>query len=47
MPDVITLQEKLGVSFSTTALIKQALVHSSFTNENPLSVQAIMKGSNF
>ncbi len=35
MPDIMTFQETLGISFSSAALLKQALVHSSFTNENP------------
>jgi len=33
--DIDILQQKLGVSFHDTALLKRALAHSSFTNENP------------
>lgn len=35
MPDHDSLEEELGVSFNDKALLTQALVHSSFLNENP------------
>ena len=35
MPDIAALQDKLGVVFSNPALLEQALVHSSYINENP------------
>jgi ribonuclease-3 len=35
MPDIAALQETLGVTFKEPALLQQALVHSSFINENP------------
>ncbi|MGD0780222.1 MAG: ribonuclease III [Dehalococcoidales bacterium] len=35
MPDIAELQKILGVSFSQPALLEQALVHSSYINENP------------
>jgi ribonuclease-3 len=35
MPDIVALQKILGVSFSNPSLLEQALVHSSFINENP------------
>ncbi len=35
MTDIAKLQKILGVSFSKAALLEQALVHSSFINENP------------
>lgn len=35
MPDIEKLQEILGVSFKQPALLEQALVHSSYINENP------------
>lgn len=37
MPDIVALQKILGVSFSRTSLLEQALVHSSYINENPAS----------
>ena len=35
MLDTATLQQSLGVSFKKLSLLKQALVHSSYANENP------------
>jgi ribonuclease-3 len=35
MPDIAALQKILGVSFGRTYLLEQALVHSSYINENP------------
>ncbi len=35
MPDLGAFQEMLGVRFDNTALLEQALVHSSYINENP------------
>lgn len=35
IPDLAALQDKLGVVFSNPALLEQALVHSSYINENP------------
>ncbi|OGN97590.1 MAG: ribonuclease III [Chloroflexi bacterium RBG_13_51_18] len=35
MPDIAEFQEILGVSFNEPALLEQALVHSSYINENP------------
>ncbi len=35
MPDIKALQKSLGVSFHRPALLEQALVHSSYINENP------------
>jgi len=35
MPDLGAFQEMLGVKFHNTALLEQALVHSSYINENP------------
>ena len=35
MSDIAELQKILGVSFSQPALLEQALVHSSYINENP------------
>ncbi len=35
MADLIILQQTMGVSFSDTSLLEQALVHSSYVNENP------------
>ncbi len=35
MVDLATLQQTLGVSFKEPSLLKQALVHSSYVNENP------------
>ncbi|OGN99857.1 MAG: ribonuclease III [Chloroflexi bacterium RBG_13_51_52] len=35
MSDIVKLQKKLKVSFKNPALLEQALVHSSYINENP------------
>jgi ribonuclease-3 len=35
LADLIELQQTLGVSFSDLSLLEQALVHSSYINENP------------
>jgi ribonuclease-3 len=35
MPDIDILQEELGVRFRDPAILEQALVHSSYINENP------------
>jgi ribonuclease-3 len=35
MPDIAALQNTLGVTLSDPGLLEQALVHSSFINENP------------
>lgn len=35
MPDIKELQKSLGVSFHRPALLEQAVVHSSYINENP------------
>lgn len=35
MVDLVALQETLGVSFSELSLLEQAMVHSSYINENP------------
>ena len=35
MPDIAKLQKSLGVSFEKPSLLEQALVHSSYINENP------------
>ncbi len=35
MADLAALQQTLGVSFNKIALLEQALVHSSYINENP------------
>ncbi len=35
MADLATLQQTLGVSFNDLSLLEQALVHSSYINENP------------
>ena len=35
LTDLDTLQQTLGVSFNDISLLKQALVHSSYINENP------------
>jgi ribonuclease-3 len=37
VPDINKLQKILGASFNRTALLEQALVHSSYINENPAS----------
>ena len=38
MPDVAGLQKTLGITFKDVSLLKQALVHSSYINENPREV---------
>ncbi|MFC2025221.1 ribonuclease III [Chloroflexota bacterium] len=35
MAELVTLQQTLGVSFNNQSLLEQALVHSSYINENP------------
>ncbi|HUV75198.1 MAG TPA: ribonuclease III [Dehalococcoidales bacterium] len=35
MADLAALQETIGVSFNNLALLEQAMVHSSYVNENP------------
>ena len=35
MADLVALQQTLGVSFNDPSLLEQALVHSSYINENP------------
>ena len=40
MADLVTLQETLGVSFNEFSLLEQAMVHSSYINENPGFVPA-------
>ncbi|MBI4330028.1 MAG: ribonuclease III [Chloroflexi bacterium] len=40
MNEVLLLEEKLNVSFRDKALLEQALVHSSFLNENPQATAA-------
>jgi ribonuclease-3 len=35
MPDTVALQKKLGVELENPELLEQALVHSSYINENP------------
>lgn len=35
MADLATLQKKLGVSFNNPATLEQALIHTSYVNENP------------
>ena len=35
VPDIAKLQKTLGVSFEKPSLLEQALVHSSYINENP------------
>ena len=35
MADLAALQQTLGVSFNDPSLLEQALVHSSYINENP------------
>ena len=35
MVDLAALQQALGVSFNDPSLLEQALVHSSYINENP------------
>jgi ribonuclease III len=36
VPDLAGLQKTLGITFKDSSLLKQALVHSSYTNENPV-----------
>lgn len=38
MPDIADLQKKLGITLKKPALLEQALVHSSYVNENPALV---------
>ena len=40
MADLAALQQALGVSFNDASLLEQALVHSSYINENPGSALA-------
>ena len=35
LADLVALQKVLGVSFSDPSLLEQALIHSSYVNENP------------
>ena len=35
MADLVVLQQTLGVNFNNPSLLEQALVHSSYINENP------------
>lgn len=35
MTDLITWQQSLGITFNNISLLEQALVHSSYVNENP------------
>lgn len=35
MTDLTTLQQRLGITFNNISLLEQALVHSSYINENP------------
>ena len=35
MVDLAVLQQTLGISFNDLSLLEQALVHSSYINENP------------
>ena len=35
MADLVALQQTLGISFNNLSLLEQALVHSSYINENP------------
>jgi ribonuclease-3 len=35
MADLVALQKTLGISFNDLSLLEQALVHSSYINENP------------
>ena len=37
MADLAVLQQTLGVSFNDPSLLEQALIHSSYINENPNS----------
>jgi ribonuclease III len=38
MPDIADLHQALGVDFHRPALLQQALVHSSYINENPAGI---------
>lgn len=38
MAQLMALQEILGVNFNNSSMLEQALVHSSYVNENPASV---------
>jgi len=38
VPDIADLQKKLGIVFIEPGLLRQALVHSSYINENPAAV---------
>ncbi len=40
LADLAALQESLGISFNDLSLLRQALTHSSYTNENPGSAPA-------
>jgi len=40
LPDLASLQQALGVRLEEPALLEQALVHSSYVNENPGAVPA-------
>ena len=40
MADLAVLQKTLGISFNDPSLLEQALVHSSYINENPNFAQA-------
>jgi ribonuclease-3 len=40
LADLATLQKSLGVSFSDLSQLRQALIHSSYVNENPDSAPA-------
>ncbi|MFH0846535.1 MAG: ribonuclease III [Chloroflexota bacterium] len=35
MPDLTSLEQTIGVTFKNPALLRQALTHDSYTNENP------------
>jgi ribonuclease-3 len=38
VPDIAALQDKLGITLKKPSLLEQALVHSSYINENPAYV---------
>jgi len=38
VPDIADLQKKLGIVFIEPGLLRQALIHSSYINENPAAV---------
>jgi len=40
LADLVALQETIGVKFKNSSLLEQALVHSSYINENPDFVSA-------